>query len=312
MATPIVIGGKKIGRLRASWLLFKEAWKFLQADKEMMLIPLLTGLINLCLFGLLVTGFVLLGAWEGLTDPDAPLRAIDYAFIFGAYLIGAFTLALSQAAMVHTVYTRAHDGDATLGQSLGVAFSHWQSLFVWSAITSTVGLILNAIAERSQLLGKLLAFFLGSAWGVLTYFVVPAIVLDKKSAVEAIPHAAMVFKRTWGESLVSNISLGAFFMVAHLLVLASFVGLIIVGVSYLNLPLIILACVLVVLWLIVAGLAQSALQGVLKTLLYIYASEQTIPANFNRELLEGMLARRPVPVAQPVTAPVDAMPDVRA
>jgi len=37
----------------------------------------------------------------------------EYVFYFFIYLIGAFTLALSQAGVAHTVYTRVHGGDAT-------------------------------------------------------------------------------------------------------------------------------------------------------------------------------------------------------
>lgn len=302
MATPIMLGGKKIGRLRASFLLFKESWRFLAADKELVVIPVITAVLNLALVGLVFTVFIVSqGGWSALTVGDGADTAINlatYLFAFMIYVVGAFTLAVSQAAIVHTVYTRAHGGNATLGQSLQVAFSHTPSLLVWSLITSTVGMILQQISQRSKIIGAIVAFLLGTAWNVLTYFVIPAMVLDKKSAFAAIPHATTVFKRTWGETLVTNISLGLFFFVAYMLVLASFVGLMIAGISTNNVILTIVAIMFGVVWLIVASLVQAALQGVIKTLLYIYASEDVVPVNFNRELLEAILVRRNiVPVA---------------
>ena len=294
----IIIDGQPIGRLKASWILFKESWRYLKADKEMVWMPLITALINLLLFGVLVTVFILFTQGEdfSLSGEDEPLSAVELVFMFLVYVIGAFTLALSQAGISNTVYTRAHGGDATLGQSLKVAFSNWAPLLLWSIITSTVGILLRMIAERSGLLGRLVVLVLGVAWSVLTYFVVPAIVIDKKSAFGSISKSGQVFKATWGETLVSNFSLGLTFFVAHIVVLFSAIGLI-VTVSALEVPaLAFLVVGVYVIWIVTASLVQSALEGVLKTLLYIYATEGNPPQNFNQELLDKMLVR-----ANPVT-----------
>ena len=294
MATPIIIGGKRIGRLRASFLLFKESWRFLAADKEMLFIPLIATILNIFLFGILITVAALVSSGMG-GDPmftGDTLSRVDYVFIFAFYVVGAFTLAISQAGIIHTVYTRAHDGNATLGQSLGAAFSHAGSLFVWSLITSTVGLVLRIVSDRSELIGKIVAAVTGAAWSIATFFVVPAMVISKKSAFGSIPHSLTVFKQTWGETLVSNFSLSLFFFIANILALLSFVGIVIAGVSIESLPLILLAFVLVIIWIVLASLVQAALQGVIKTLLYIYATENTIPSNFNSELLQAMMSRR--------------------
>lgn len=311
MATPIIIGGKRISRLRASFLLFKESWRFLAADKEMLFIPLIATIFNIVLFGVLIAvGAIVSAALGGdqLFTGDT-LSGVDYIFVFAFYVVGAFTLAISQAGIIHTVYTRAHGGNATLGQSLKAAFSHSGSLFVWSLITSTVGLFLRIVSDRSELIGKLVTALAGAAWSITTFFVVPAMVISKKSAFASIPHSLKVFKQTWGETLVSNFSLGLFFLVAHLLAALSFVGIVIAGVSIKSLALILLAFILIVAWLVVTALIQAALQGVIKTLLYMYATESTVPNNFNAELLEAMLARRgasaPVaPAAVPIYEPL--------
>ncbi len=307
MNTPVVIGGRRIGRLRGSWLLFKESWRFLAADKEMVLIPFIMGMVNLVLFGVLVIGYYVVGGFGSFAsaeEGEAALTIADYSFIFGGYVLAAFTLALSQAAITHTVYTRAHGGNATLGDSLSRAISHAGSLFGWALITSTVGIVLRVISDRSEILGKIVAAIFGAAWGVLTFFVVPSIVLGKQSFVGAIGHSATLFKRTWGELLVSNLSLGLTFMLAHVVVIVGFVGVLFFGAHTGSLSIMVVAFLLLVVWLVGASLVLSSLQGVLKTLLYIYAAEGTVPANFNRELLEGMLAQSgAVPPVPPPPAP---------
>lgn len=306
MATPILIGGKRIGRIRASWLLFKESWRFLAADKELLLIPVAALVLNLCLLGIVIGSTVLLtqNSENPLFTGDT-LHTLDYVVLFMVYVVGAFTLALSQAAITHTVYTRLHNGNARLGESISVALSHAGTLFVWALITSTVGVILRMIAERSQLIGKIVAALMGAAWAIATFFVIPAIVIDKKGAVESIPFSITTFKRTWGETIVSNITLGLFFFLAYMLAIISVVGMIILGVYAENLIIILTALIIGVAWLVMASLAQAALEGVIKTVLYIYATDATTPTNFNRELLEAMMVRNPrsTSVVTPSTAP---------
>ena len=284
----VTLGGEPVGRIKAGWILFTETWRFLMMDKELLVIPIVVGVLNIILFGLLVLAVVM---FSGLAESDAA----SLAFLFVCYVVGAFTLSLAQAATANTVYVRARGGDATLLQSLSVAWSHAGSLLLWSMITATVGLLLRIISERSELLGKIVAALLGSAWAVLTYFVVPAMVISKHSAFGSIGTSARVFKQTWGESLVSNISYGLVFLGLYLVVLVP-VGVLAYLAMSANVPVLLFVSIgLLVVWFVLMSLVASAMSGILRTLLYIYATEQSIPANFNQELLEKMLARKNPP-----------------
>jgi hypothetical protein len=289
---PVVINGKRIGKIRASWMLFKETWRFLKADKELVLLPVISLVLNMVLFGIMVAVFVLVsGAATLLPAEGKAFSVMQWAFVFGCYVVGAFSLALGQACVTFTVFSRAHGGNATLGQSLKAGFSHWQSLFIWSLITSTVGILLRIVSERSQLLGKIVAAIIGASWSVLTYFVVPAIVIDKKSAFASVATSASLFKKTWGETLVANISLTLVFLGIHALALLSVIGLSIY-VSMIDMPALVFVLLAVYfVWLIITVLVSSTMNGILKTLLYIYASETNLPTNFNQELLSQMLVR---------------------
>lgn len=298
----MTLNGEPVGRVKAGWLLFKEAFRFMWADKEMLWVPVIAALANMLLLGAIIALIVAVV----LSTSEAALEKypVEYLFMFLVYLAGAFTLSLSQAAVAHMVFVRAHGGDATLGQALTKAFSHWGNLFIWSAITATVGLVLRAIYDRSELLGKIITAVLGAAWGVMTYFVVPAIVIDNKKPVDSIKKSALVFKQTWGESLVSNISFGLLFFLAYLFVIVSLGGLVVAAYAFDTFALIIVAFVLFVIWIIAFALVSSSISAVLRVLLYIYATEGTVPENFNRELLEKMLARKKVPETEGVDSAV--------
>lgn len=291
----LVIEGRRIGRMRASFLLFTETFKFLWSDKEMLWVPILSGLTQLFLIGVLtVTVLIPFGflGEGGNTQGVQHTQGIEYLFIFVLYVISAFTIAYSQAIVTHIVYTRIRGGNATLWSGIATAGKHWMTLFAWACISSTIGIILRVIAERSSILTKIIVLILGSAWSVLTYFVVPAITIDNKSAFSAIGHSGTVFKRTWGETLVTNISFGLVFVLAVLALSVAMVGVVTVTGGGVD---ILFVCIpIIFLTILICVVLSAVLDSVLRVLLYVYASEQIIPTNFNKELLESILSRKSV------------------
>lgn len=303
---PLSLNGQPVGRFKAGWILLKETWRFMMLDKELLWVPVISLFLNLFFFGVIIAIAVIVAL--GLAAEVPEKSPIWLAFIFLTYVVGAFIVAFSQAVISHIVYVRAHGGNASLGQGITRALAHSPSLFMWSLITSTVGLVINLIAERSETLGRIVSLVLGAAWRVMTYFVVPAMVIDDVSAFTAIPKSATVFKQTFGETAVSNISYNLILVLVFILVLASGAGLIIAALAY-EMNMLALFILFVFIGLVVLfSLTASVLAGILKTLLYIYAAEGSVPNNFNHELLEKMMVRRGVtgssigvvPPAQPI------------
>ncbi len=289
---PIVLNGQKIGRFRASKLLFTEAFRFFWADREMLWVPLIALIAQFFILGVALFAVCIPAGMFVEGGNDASFSAPEYAVLFVLYVVSAFVLAFSQAVITHIVYTRIHGGDATLFDGTRVATSHTFALLVWACITSTVGILLRSIAERSQLLAKVVVAIVGTMWSVLTYFVVPAIVIDKKSAFGAIGHSGNVFKRTWGETLIANISLGLVFVAFFFVIIFALIG--VIFFAKVSPGAILIAGGVLIVAVILASLLSAVLESVLRTLLYVYASENIVPQNFNRELLESMLGRRPV------------------
>lgn len=294
----ITLNGQPVGRIKAGWLLFKEAFRFMWADKEMLWLPVISLFANVILLGFIV-GVIVVVALT-FSPEFFEKYPVEYLFIFLLYVAGAFVLAFSQAAVAHLVFIRAHGGDATLGQALKKAFSHWLGLLAWSVITATVGIILRIIYDRSKLLGKIITSLIGAAWSILTYFVVPAIVIDNQGPFDSIKKSALVFKQTWGETMVSNISYIGIFMIAHVLALFSIMGIVIFGAVLNSVLVMILGLIVAVVWIVAFSLVSSSIAAVLRTLLYIYATEGTVPENFNKELLEKMLARKNISTVEAV------------
>lgn len=286
----IVIGGKKIGRFRASILLFKESLRFISSDKEMLAIPVIAIVFQLALLAIGSITLLSLGLFGSVASEGTLTSPREYIVLFLWYIIGAFTLAWTQAAIAHIVYVRAHNGNATLGEGMSIAFRNWSALLLWAIITSTVGIALRMIAERSHTVVRILVAVMGAAWSVLTYFVVPSIVIGKRSAFTAISDSGSVFRRTWGETLMTNISYTIVFVLAFTLYVLALFGL---GFAFgWTLGIVLTILVLFTFGCISMSLVGATMSSVLRTLLYMYASEQVVPTNFNKELLEQMLSRK--------------------
>ena len=95
-------------------------------------------------------------------------------------------------------------------------------IFGWALLTATVGTILRQIEDRCQRLGKFVVGLIGMAWAVVTFMVVPILAAEKLGPFAAVKRSASLLRKTWGETLVGQVSLGAVqfvFMLPIILVL---------------------------------------------------------------------------------------------
>jgi len=307
MAT-VMIHGQQVGRIKASFLLAAESFRFLKADPEMLLLPIIGFFLNIALW-IPAVFFIFFGAAGGtfaglgtLFPKGAPLPNWAYIVVFYGFFVSAFTLAFVQAGIAHFVSARARGENATLASTLGVVMSLLPALLTWSLIAATVGFVLRQIAERSKIVTRIIIAIIGAAWSVLTYFVIPAIVIERQSAVASIKRSGKVFRDSWGETIVSNISLSGFFMLIFFLLIVLYAVLTVLFFMYLgsNIGLFVLMTFLFLFVLFMIALVSNTLTYVLKTLLFIYATEGTTASNFDADLLANMLVKKPGAMQPPM------------
>jgi hypothetical protein len=152
-------------------------------------------------------------------------------------------------------------------------------------VSATVGLILRIIEDRSDKIGQIVAGLLGMAWTVVSFLVVPILVIENKGPIVALKDSTALLKKTWGEQLVSNFSFGTiFFLLAMpafvVVALGFYLGGAVAGIVCLGLA---------VIYLIALALVQSALQAIFQTALYLYARDGQVPEGFHAEVLENAL-----------------------
>jgi Family of unknown function (DUF6159) len=258
-------------RFSRSLDLARASWSVVRADKELMLLPVMSVIALLVVIGSFAVPVAVLGGWgDGAVsaEPGPGSWLAGLVFYVLAYFIGLFfNTALVGAAMI-----RMDGGNPTVADGLRIAWQRVGRIFGYACIAATVGLLLRMLEERVGWLGRLVVKLLGAGWTLASFLVVPVLVTRDVGPVEAVKESAGLLRETWGENLIGNVGLGLVFALAYVVLGVVCVGGILVA-ARLNLPALVAFVVLVV---VIAGLVTAALQatmqGIYSAALYRYAT----------------------------------------
>ncbi len=257
-------------KLANSWELVKASAKVLQADKELIVFPLISGAALVVVSASFCLPLFLFGS--GFTVPEEGAGVLGYILLFLFYLVQYTVIFFFNTALVGAAMIRLEGGDPTVGDGLRVAFSHLGSILGYAAIAATVGVILRTARERAGFLGKIIVGLVGMAWNLATFLVVPVLVTKNIGPIQAIKESAAILKRTWGEQIVGNVGIGFVF------------GLLFVGLTILAVPTLIfafgtgegaviaVAVVVLVLAYLLLALVNATLSGIYSAALYRFAT----------------------------------------
>jgi hypothetical protein len=276
-------------RIRRSWELLKASWSVVRADKELVAYPIFSAIAGI------VAAVLFVGAWlvtDGLDRAEGEtLGLLDVVILFVFYLVGSAIVIFFNAALIAAANIRLEGGDPSLGDGFRVALSRLPAIIAWAAITATVGLVLRAIAERGGAIGTVVSIIGGMAWGLVTFLVVPVLVVEGVGPVEALKRSAGLLRTTWGEQIVGNFSIGLILGLAFLAV-AVVGGVLVAVLAGVATVLGVGAAVLLVAALIVIALVGTALSGVFNIALYRYAVGKDTGGYFPQSTLAGAFRSR--------------------
>ena len=274
-----------------SWNITKLTFTVIGQDKEMLLFPFFASIASILYVAAIL---VPSGLLQALSESDAAgAEAVwgvtEYTILFVVYLGLSFIATFFNVCVVYTTKTRFEGGDATFMDSIRFGMSKTVIIFQWSLLAATVGLLL-AMLERFALrlggIGKivvnLIRSVLGLAWSVLTLFVVPVLVYENVSPLEAVRRSKDILKKTWGERLGRAFGLGLIQFVCILAVIGVTLGL---GILVPQGPGGLVVMALGAICLLGVFLVFNVANTIFNTALYVYASTGKEPAVFDAEVL---------------------------
>lgn len=274
-----------MGRFSNSVDLAKSSLGVLRSEKELAAIPVASA-VTCGLIAVVVGGGAFLSLDKVANPAPGQNEFSATPLTWGVGIVGLFIIGLvSQffaATLVAGANERLEGRDASIGGSLSIAMSRASSVLGWSVINSTVGLVLQAIRERAGFVGDLVVGLIGAAWNVVTWLVLPIIIIEGIGPVAAIRRSATMLKQTWGENLIAQLGFG---LIGLLLLLP---GLLIFGGLSFVIPFVGIPLLLV--WVAIVLTIMSALSAIYRTALYRFAAGLSLGDAFDTAELQATFA----------------------
>ncbi len=255
-------------RISNSIELAKASWQVLRADKELLVLPVISGVASI------ITAATFVLPLLATTDLEqGSMSPAGYLVLFLMYVVLAYITIFFNAALISAAHERLSGGDPTIGSALRGARFRAGKILPWAIVSATVSIILRAIEERAGFVGQIVAGLAGMAWTVVTFLVLPIIVIEGDSVGDAIKRSAGLFKKTWGENLAAQVG---FSIIGFLAVLPA-IAIVALGIGA-GAGAAAAAIIIAIVWVIAVSVVIAALSVVFQTALYHFAARGEVPA----------------------------------
>lgn len=278
-------------RIARGWHLGMTALNVLRQDKKLLIFPLLSGMACI-LVTLTFAAPIYFSESSRQMFSDGKLgelahNAIVYAVLFAYYFVNYLVIIFFNSALVSCAMARFRGEEPTLGGGISVAMSRLPQIIGWSLVAATVGVILRAIEDKSDKIGAIVAGILGLAWNVMTFFVLPVLVVEGVGPIAAVKRSCAVLKAAWGEALVANFGTGLLmFLLTLLACVPALLGFFAGGVAF-------VACIAVSICLVLlVSLISSATNTIILAALYQYATQGNAPKQFETGELQAAFVHK--------------------
>jgi hypothetical protein len=247
-------------KLSYTWALMGASWDVLRRTRGLLIFPFLSALCCLMVVASFVIPLAMTGAWRPPAGHADPARKIlYYAMLFAFYFCNYAVTTFFNVAVAAGAVSRM-----------------------------TVGLVLRIIEDRSPRVGQFVVSLLGSGWALVSFLVVPVLVVQNKGPIAALKESGSLLRRTWGDQLVVNFGFGLLFF------LFALPGIAVLGlggyalVAMHNNFLGVFGVGLAIMYLIGLGLVQSTLQAVFQAAVYLH-TQGIHDHGFAPELMNGVI-----------------------
>lgn len=276
-----------MGGWAQSRALTKQSWAVLKDNRYLMAYPVLGVALAIIPVMVVVPGVVLIANDQNW---------IGWALVAAGVYLLALVNAIVQAGLTVSAAAELHGGQSSLGHGFATAMGRLGRLARWAFVSAVVGALIAALRGNNNgglvavIFRNVLAAAADVMWQLITFFVMPAMMLDDLGMIDAIKRSSSTFKQRWGTQLSGGVRIGGLIgLVAILPAVLALVGGVVlstIGAWAIGVPLALIGLIV----LVVAGLALTAIRGVFSVVLYRYATQGVVEGGFTEQQLAGAIA----------------------
>lgn len=281
-------------RISNGFALAGSTWRVLIKDKHLLAFPIVSGFFFLLVVASFAVPLATLVDWNQVQQqmqknnnkPPVWTYAVAFAFYFCTY----FVIIFCNSALISCALLRFNGETPTLADGFRTAMARLPQIFAWALVSATVGVLLRVVENAHEKVGEIVAWVLGSAWSVMTFFVVPVLVVEKTGPVAAVGRSLSLLKKTWGEALVGHMGLNfVMFLLAIPIILLLVAGgaMIAYGMAVPGVALLVVAGIAFLMHMAVG----AALHTIFLAALYQYAAQDRVPEGFDRNVMASAFGR---------------------
>ena len=260
-------------RIKDGFRLVGQSWQVIREEPALIAIMGVGLILQFSLlFGLSV--LVIHG-----TPGQADFRFPRVLLLYPVILVSSLPGAIAGATVAATAMQRLEGRDASVREGFKVALSKWKELLLWVILLNIVGAILQVIAEKLKLGGRLLAFIGGVSWAIATMFVIPVLIFEDKDVRGSIKRSGELVKSKWGEGVTGKATFGLALVVVLFPVMMGGIALVMVD------P--VLGGLFIAASMFGLIFVGSTLGGVFNVALYRYAATGEVSAPFTKPQLDS-------------------------
>jgi hypothetical protein len=260
------------------WKMSKLSMSVVRKDGELMVYMLLCGVFSIGTMAAMSIPQYLQQSWTQTSD--GAMSPAYMAFVFTGYMTISIIVTFWNSAIIANSHIRLTGGDPSFADGFLAAMKRIHIIIIWGIIAGTVGLLLKAISnagKNSESSGAaiftMIIHLIGATiWWMLTFFMIPHMVIEGKSVRESMKSSKEMFSKTWGENISSGLGIGLITFIFGALIAVVTFGLMTVLGSMWYIGLIIggLAMTVLIMW-------SSAAEQVAVSALYIYSKTGQMP-----------------------------------
>lgn len=264
----------------------KASWAVLQHDRELAVLPILGALASLAV--VLAIGLPIWLSTDGIDDGGSS-GSEPMLWIGGIIILLAITVitVFFNAAVVSGARERFSGGDPTISSAIKGAFSRLHVIVPWAILALTVGMIIRLIQSSDNIVARILGSLLNMAWGVLTFLVVPILVVEQTGPFQSLSRSGELLRHTWGENLIAQVGFGIIGFVAAI----PGIIIIVIGASAGGVGAVI-GVTIGFAWIALVSVVISTLTAIFQMALYLYATTGQVPMGFEQSGLNDTFNER--------------------
>ena len=200
-----------IGR---GWQMSKLSMSVVRKDPELMVYMIISGVMSMATFVAIAIPSVMEMTWA--VDSTGAFTPAYLGLTFAGYMLVSIFVVFWNCAIVANANIRLSGGDPSFSDGFKAALSRLPIIILWGLIAGTVGLLLKMLegAARGsentamQALAFIVHLIGGLAWFVMSFFMLPHLIIEGKSVGESLKLSKDMFFKTWGEQITSGLGIG--------------------------------------------------------------------------------------------------------